>query len=139
MIHDEMLQAAFETLKTADFKIADLKTEQAQLDFRRGEADAMQRAALAEIDSLMKETGEYEVIIPGTDCDYKINYSTPRESLKIADDAAVPDEFCKIERVPKKREITEAIKSGSQFNWASLERGEPKIQYKTIKKGKSND
>lgn len=143
MIHDEFLHAAFRALQNAEVLLAALKTEQNQLDFRKGEAESSIRSAKAEIDALMKETGEYEVLIPGAPgdmMDYVVGYSTPREAVKIPDVEALPEEFVKIEKKAKLREIGEHLKtlrdsSEPWPNWATLEKGEPKLSWKAIKRG----
>jgi len=84
----------------------------------------------------LAETGEFEVNIEGELQNYQIYYTTPRKSVK-ADSEATPDEFCKIERKPKLREIGEYIESlpeGEMPNWASFHTGEPKLSYRIKKK-----
>lgn len=102
---------------------------------------AEKRAELAQekISAAMKETGEYELLIPCTAVDYKIAYSTLRESVK-ADAECCPDEFVKIERKPRLKEIGDYLKTlrekGERLpNWATLEKGEPKLGWSAVKKG----
>ena len=83
----------------------------------------------------MSETGEFEVAISGQYCDYVIYTTKGRESVKVENPDAVPDEFCKIERKPKLNEIKKHIEDGNQVNWAALEKGHGKVTYKIKKKG----
>lgn len=89
------------------------------------------------IEGIMAQTGEYEILLPGENgMDYKIAWSTPRQSVKIVDDAAVPDEFCRVKREPDKKKIKEELESGAKHNWAALEYGEKHLTWKAIKHGK---
>ncbi len=102
-------------------------------------AEARMKEAWDKIAALMQETGEYEVKLPGSSCDYRISYTQGAESVKIPDAAGVPDEFAKMERVPKKAEIAKHLKAlreqdAPMPNWATLERGENKLGYKVVKK-----
>jgi hypothetical protein len=70
--------------------------------------------------------------------DFKIGWTTPRETVKAEPDAT-PDQFCKIERKPKLKEIAEHLKHLRQANlplpnWASFERGASKLAWKAVKK-----
>lgn len=108
------------------------------LQFAVNAAEKKVADAWTEIEAAMKETGEYEVVLPGSVTDYKIVWSAPRERVK-ADPEATPDEFVKIERKPKLKEIGEHLKAlrdeGNPLpNWASVESGEAKLQWKAIKK-----
>lgn len=123
----------------ADKKIAAIKTDMAALaeKLRWAEKEA-EDAALA-IKEEMLSTGEYEINIAGEFCDYKIYFTAPRESVKVENPDAVPDEFCKIERRPKLKEIKEELdrlkESGAALpNWATVQLGESKLSYKVCKK-----
>jgi hypothetical protein len=88
----------------------------------------------------MSETGEVEVMLPDENHDYKIAWSTPPEVVDVPDAAAVPDEFVKVERVPKKKEILDHLKSlresgSAPPNWATIERNPGKLTYRLVKKG----
>ena len=91
--------------------------------------------AWKDMEAYMASTGEYEITLPGDGIDYKIGWSTPRQSVKIVDDAAVPDEFCRIKREPDKKKIKEELESGKAHNWASLEYGEKHLQWRSVKNG----
>ncbi len=83
----------------------------------------------------MEANGLLEDTIEGDYCDYVIYTTTGRESVKVENPDAVPDEFCKLERKPKLTEIKKHIQEGNQVNWACIERGEGKLTYKIKKKG----
>jgi hypothetical protein len=98
--------------------------------------------AWEDIERLMGETGEVEVILPDENHDYKIAYSSTPEVADVPDAEAVPDAFCKVERVPKKKEILDHLKAmrdaGEPLpNWASIKRNPGKLSYRLIKKGAS--
>lgn len=118
----------------ADKKISELKAQMATLDELIKQAQLEVDDARQSIQSEMAETGEFEINISGEYANYKIYFPTPRESVKVENPDAVPDEFCKIERKPKLKEIKEHIDSGNQVNWACIERGTPKLAYKLMKK-----
>lgn len=46
---------------------------------------------------------------------------------------AVPDEYSRIKREPKKIEIKKLLEAGTKFNWASLKVNEPKLKYRLLK------
>lgn len=50
-----------------------------------------------------------------------------RESVRILDEASVPDALCKIERKPKLTDIKNLLQSGTSVNWAVVERSEPTL------------
>jgi hypothetical protein len=86
----------------------------------------------------MAETGKVEVLLPGAVTDFKIGWSTPRETVRVEPDA-VPDEFCKIERKPRLKEIGEYLKglrdAGEPFpNWGGFQTGASKPAWKAVKK-----
>ena len=56
----------------------------------------------------MEETGLLKITAP----DMTITVSQGRPTLMVTDEAAVPDELCKITRTPKKKEIGEFLASG---------------------------
>lgn len=136
-IREEMLKAAFQEVLAQERAAAQAQSEltsiTAELKIKIGYAEKAQEAAWAQIAEMMKETGEWQVIIPSEELDYKISYSALRKSVKANADAA-PDEYVKIERKPKMKEIKELLESGQQVNWASFEESAPKLQWKAIKK-----
>lgn len=140
--HEQAIMEAFAEILKAEQAIMEAKVEKREAEHRYNitvsPAELQVADAWVKIQTLMNETGEVEVILPDENCDYKICYTTPRESVKVDADA-VPDEFVKIERKPKLKEIGEYLKgmpNDSRLNWASLEKGEAKLTYKLVKKGK---
>ncbi len=134
---DDMTEA-FSAVLDAENAISDLKAQMAKLDEEKGLQERALSAAWERVSDLMAETGEYEVLIPGSAVDYKIAYSKPRETAKVEPDG-VPDEFCKVERKPKLKEIGEHLKSLKDSglpmpNWGRLESGVSKLTWKAIKK-----
>lgn len=117
----------------ADAKIASIKQNmddlQKDLDWAKKESDQAREV----MKEAMQTTGEYELDLKGEYCDYKVYYTTPRKSVKV-DVEAVPDEFCKIVKTPKLKEIGELLESETPPNWARYELGESKLTYKMVKK-----
>lgn len=139
--HQAALLTAFAEMLRAEEAISKLKTQADEAAAKLTLAIAEQQAALGiaqyRLQKLMSETGEVEVILPGEVTDFKIGYGPSRESVKVENPDAVPDQFCKLERKPKLKEIGEHLKSlpdSERPNWARLERSEPKLQWKSIKK-----
>jgi len=102
-------------------------------------ADKALSDAWGVMQNLMKETGEVECVIPGNAVDYVVSYSTPRESVKVEDVDAVPEEFVKIERKPILKDIGEHLNKLRDIgvslpNWAVFQLGESKLQWRTRKK-----
>lgn len=136
--HEQKIMMHFAKVLKADAAIAEAKTAKQEAEAKAklaiNAAEAKAREAWDAIEAIMTETGEYEMLLPDNHIDYKISYTTPRQSVKV-DESAVPDEFVKIERKPKLKEIGEYLKTQDTLpNWASFERGEAKLTYKAIKK-----
>lgn len=103
------------------------------------ELETVQIEKWAEIKAHMEETGEYEIILSGSATNYKICYSAQRESVKVSDPNAVPDEWVKTERKPKLKEIGDYLKALREAgqplpNWANLELSEKRVSWKAVKK-----
>jgi hypothetical protein len=140
--HETTLVEAFaEVLKAEDtLREAKTKFQEAAAVLEREVALAEQalKAAWVDVNDLLAETGEFEVTLPGSVTDYKLYFTTPTQRVKVEPEA-VPDEFCKIERKPKLKEIGDYLKQlkevgGSPPNWARFEAGESKLAWKAIKK-----
>lgn len=142
-IETQFFEAAFQAVLAAENELAEIKTKLDEVSTLLGNAKngAEKRLADAwlEVEKMMAENGEYESIIVGQEIDYKICYTTPRQSVKIVNAEAVPDEYCKIERKPKLKEIGDLLKAGLQTNYATLEYGDKKLQWKAIKKGQKDE
>lgn len=139
--HQESLIQAFAEVLKAEVSLSAAKSALAQtvipLQQAVNQSEHLLGKAWEGVERLLAETGEYEVLLPGSITDYKIGWSNPPERVK-ADPEATPDEFCKIERKPKLTEIKEYLKGlraeGMPLpNWASFERGEPKLGWKALK------
>jgi hypothetical protein len=140
--HEQRLLAAFAKVLQAEEAISDVKKRQAEAEtLLKQEMNGRETdlaTAWEQIKLLMAETGEVEVLLPGEATDFKIGWSTPRETVKAVPDAT-PDEFCKIERNPKLKEIADHLKqlrtAGIPLpNWASFQRGGRKLSWKAVKK-----
>lgn len=128
----------FKAEQEASSHKSELDKHTARLKIAIAKAEARAEAARDAIAKLMKETGQYEIVLPGEVSDYVIGYSTPRESVK-GDVMAAPEEFVVVERKLKKKEVADHLKKlreeGKKLpNWASFERGEPVLQWKAVKK-----
>lgn len=143
--HQQRLMAAFASVLQAEEAVSEVKQRQTEaetlLQQERNGKETQLEKAWAVVSAILAETGEFEVILAGQVTDYKIGYSTPRETVK-AEPEATPDEFCKIERKPKLKEISEHLKAlraeGKDLpNWASFQLGESKLTWKAIKKSTS--
>lgn len=142
--HENALLAAFAKVLKAEQRERVAKSELDAAKARLEPEIAMAQAAVAEawagVEALLAGTGEVEVRLPDEHNDFVIAWSAPREAVKVADASAVPDEWCKLERKPKLTEIAKLLKGMREQglpmpNWASLERGEAKLSYRTVKKG----
>lgn len=101
-------------------------------DKRIREAEKELEAAEAALKLAMGN--EESVIVKGGYQNWKISYTKPRGKVKVTNIDAVPDEFVKIEKKPKLKEIGEYLDEHGLSNWAEIETSEPKIQIKGIKK-----
>lgn len=77
--------------------------------------------------SLMQQAGLTRAELP--EATYSIRKGWPR--VVVVDEAAVPDELCKIERKPDKTKIREFINGGELPNWAVREIGADSIAIRT--------
>jgi hypothetical protein len=143
--HKQRLLVAFGAVLSAEERVSDVKRRQDEatilLQQERNGAEAALEKAWMEIQGLLAETGEVEVILPGEVTDFKITWSSPRETVKVEPEA-VPDEFCKTERRPRLKEIGEYLKglrdAGLDLpNWGSFQTGSTKLGWKAIKRNNS--
>lgn len=140
--HTQKICQAFAEVVNLESWLAEKEKAKADAEAKHkqsvNEAKAALDAATSALEALIKESGEYEVLIEGKVTDFKISFQEGRESVK-ADPDATPDEFCKIERKPKLKEIGDHLKNlrdaGQPLpNWASFEKGATKLAWKAIKK-----
>ena len=125
---------AFQKILSAQDKVSTAKVSLDEAKLEMIHAKAELEKAMAFFESLITETGEYEVTIPGKVTDYKIGYlREPSDVVEIPDVNAVPDEFVEIERKPNKIEIKKHLKNNN-VNWARLTKGEKKLSWQTAKK-----
>lgn len=105
-------------------------------DLRIADAEAVLVDAQAALDAYMRENGLTRDVIEGGTVDYVIEWSKPRESIKVLDADAVPDELCSFVRKPRLKDVGEWLRAQSvQPNWAVVEKGQPRAVWKTVKKG----
>lgn len=149
--YQAQIHKAFNNLLQAEVRLAEadgvLKKTTGPLQMEVRNAENAIKAHWIEIRNLMEDAGIVEENIPGDVVeggalsDFRISYSTPPRKVVIADENALPEEFTKTERTPKRKEIAEFLRSREEAklsmpNWACLERAEPKLQWRSIKKGK---
>lgn len=141
--HQTALLAAFARVLKAEQAASKAKTEldehTTRLKGQISDAHAEEVRAWSDIQALIAQTGEVEVVLPGAANDYRIHWSTPRESVQ-ADVDAAPEEWVKVERKLKLKEIAEHLKQlradGQPMpNWARFEKGQSSLCWKAVKKG----
>lgn len=130
--------AVLEAEKAVSSAAKELDDATIMLSLKKSQAETELNAAWQAVETIMKETGEFEVNLPGEYNDYVIYYSKPSKRVK-ASTEATPDEFIKIERKPKLKEIGDHLKEllakGEPLpNWAAFEEGTPKLCWKAKKK-----
>lgn len=136
--HEQATIDAFAAVLTIEDSMAAIKVEMNRLNSELELNERGLRAAWQTVADLMAATGEVEMLLPGTGVDYKVGWTTPRESVKVEPEA-VPDEFCKLERKPKLREIGEWLREQRDAgvdlpNWGRFELGERRLSWKAVKK-----
>lgn len=138
----DMIMAFAAVLKAED-KLRLLEVEKEKtltgLAIKISDAEIFIIEAWKVVEEIMKKNGLLEDTLPGSANDYKIYYTTPRETVKVVDEKAVPKEFIKIEKSVMKKELLEHLKGLRDGklnlpNWATIERGNSKLQWKAIKK-----
>lgn len=143
-LHEEYMQAAFQSVLDAEQALVSVEGSLSQaialLKTKKALAEGKLVAAWKSVKELMDETGEAEVLLPGGNGTYnKVYYTTPRQRV-VVDEDAIPDEFCKIERKPRLKDIGEHLDSGAKINWARYELGESRLAWKNVKtKGNQNE
>lgn len=64
--------------------------------------------------------------------DFTASVSTPEHGpIHIPDEAAVPDQFCRIKKEPDKAAIKSLLDRGERVNWASFAPARPKLTIRT--------
>lgn len=130
-----MIEESLKMWLEADSKMQKIKSSIDDLKGDLADVEKEAEAARFAIQEEMASTGEFEVNIPGEYCNYRLYFTTPRSSVKIASPDAVPDEFCKMERTPKLNEIKEHLAGTDTLpNWVTIEMSTPKLSYKIQKK-----
>ncbi|WP_020469688.1 hypothetical protein [Zavarzinella formosa] len=140
--HDQAVMDAFASVLMCEDMLRRHKAELEEAVNRlrpvinRAEADLDK--AWEAVSELMRESGEYEILLPGAASDYKITYSQGTEVVT-GDPQAAPDEWVKTERTLKKKELLAHLKqlreNGEALpNWANLERTPAKLGYRLMKK-----
>lgn len=104
----------------ADEMIRDLT---ARRDRYRNRSAALRSAAFSAMDALGVRRMEWP--------EATISIAAGRDGVVITDPDAVPDEFCAIERKPRKDAITAAIKAGQEVPGAEMRNGMPTLQVRT--------
>ena len=131
-----MIEKALEACLEAEARLGELTEHKAvimrewDLKIHKAENDLTD----AEIALKAAMGNEESVIVKGGYQNWKISYKKPRGKVKVTNIDAVPDEFVKIEKKPKLKEIAEYLDKVGLSNWAEIETSEPKIQIRSIKK-----
>lgn len=133
------LKEAFVKLREAEDELHRLECEKKQAD---DEMAAFLDRAKSDIEryenicaTIMRENGVLEDVVEGLVSNYKLYFGSPRRTIDIVDENAVPDEWVKIERKPKKREIANAFKDAASLpNWLQWKEGEGRFQWRPVKK-----
>lgn len=143
--NSEMIQA-FAAWRLAEDEVTVLETKKqrliADMDKQIQDHKIIETDARLAVEALMNKNGITEDILPGSGCDYKINFKLPPEVVKIVDEAAIPDKFIeekKPEKVVKKRELLIHLKQQRDLNvalpnYATIERGPRKLMWSAVKK-----
>jgi hypothetical protein len=79
------------------------------------------------IQSLMDAGGQTKVVLP----EATISVSKGRDGCIVTDEAALPDEFVRIERIPKKTEILAALAAGERVPGAEKTNGNSHLTIRT--------
>ena len=93
--------------------------------YNRLEARADKRRSVAL--ALMNAIGKKKIIRP----DLTITVQAGRPAVRITDDAALPDEFCRTVRSPNKTAIRDALELGEPVPGAVLSNQEPTLTIRT--------
>lgn len=95
---------------------AAIYTQECSLKERRERFLAQREKYLGMMQSLMDAAGQKKVTLP----EATISIAQNRAGCIVTDETALPDEFVKIERIPKKTEILAALLAGERIPGAEM-------------------
>lgn len=98
-----------------------VKAQQEALAARRARFDRKKEAARSLIEALMDAARQSKIKLP----EATLSVVPGRKSCIVTDEALLPDAFVKIERTPKKSEITAALVDGKDVPGAALRNSQP--------------
>lgn len=81
----------------------------------------------AVIQELMDAAGQKKVVLP----EATLSIANGRAGCIVTDETVLPDEFVRIERIPRKTEITAALQAGERVPGAELKNPMPFLQIRT--------
>ncbi|MFA7278788.1 MAG: hypothetical protein WC100_01725 [Sterolibacterium sp.] len=142
--HDEKVLEQVKIIEAANIRI---KASKEIFERARGNHDKLVGMAgleiikaWEEIGTLLKESGEIEVILPSEieGYVYKIAPRQSTEGVEIPDIDALPEKYIKIERTPKKKELLADLKAMRDNhidppNYATIVRDPPKLSLELVK------
>lgn len=106
----------------ASFSTA-IKAQEEALADRRARYVKQQQIYRTMIHALLDAAGQTKLRIP----EATISISQGRAGCIITDETALPDQFVKIERIPKKSEITAALLAGERVQGAEMKNSQPHL------------
>jgi len=116
----ELLREAERLRREATTLAAGIASTMAELEERQKRFERREKAMRTLELSIMQAADLHKVVLP----EATLSLQKGRERLEIPDDAAVPDEFCRIVKSPDKTKIKDAMQQGWQPNWAVTITGE---------------
>lgn len=125
-LHEVLTKLVRMERETEAFSAA-IKAQEDALAARRQSVTRRKEAYRAMIMSLLETAGQSKVRLP----EATLSISRSRPGCIITDEALLPEEFVKIERHPKKAEITAAIIAGERIPGAELKNSAPHLTIRT--------
>lgn len=136
--------ALFAKLLVAEKKLSEEKQKADEvinnLKLAVSKAEYEFEAAKAAMQKHMEDNGVVEDLLEGDFNDFKISFTKPKEIVDITEMEALPDEFVRVKKEPKKKELLDYIKSFPEHkrpNWATLKFGEKTLTWRSVKKSKA--
>ncbi len=132
------IKEKFEQIKVYEGDIKNIKKQIDLLNIDIAKLDKQASDLWLEIKEAVDATDNKEVVLPGDFGDLKIHYKKGVEKIDIVDVEELPEEFIKVERTAKKRELLAYFKTLRDDNlpfpnYATITQGESVLTYSLIK------
>lgn len=115
----KMIEAVLSSMKDAVWMTEALKQREKELQERRKRFEARSEAGRALLQQIMEKTGLQKLVLP----EATLSIGAKPASVVVYDEAAIPDDFWKVERKLDKKALLAALKESPGVAGAQLSNG----------------